>query len=146
MNLYHSLKCILCVQNLLHFIFIFLLIHFEVPGFFKVQVHGGATLPQLQLSLLVDREAVKMNESQLDGVSISADPEFKFMERKLMCFGLPPAMVNLRANSLKALMLHQFCQWRGYLKSSSCLKCRSSLNKGSYHDVCLPASSLNIWL
>lgn len=73
-------------------------------------MHGDTTLPQLQLSLLGDREVMQMSEAPLDGVSTSADLEFKCLERNQMCFGLHTALVNIRANSSKALVLHQLCQ------------------------------------
>lgn len=62
------------------------------------------TLLQLQVSLPDDREA------PLNGVRKSADLTFKHLERKFMCYGLHPALVNIMANSLKTLMLHQLCQ------------------------------------
>lgn len=71
---------------------------------------GDTPLPKLQLSLLGDRRVMQMSKVPLDGVSTSADLGFKCLERKLMGFGLHPALVNIRENSLKALVLHQLCQ------------------------------------
>lgn len=73
-------------------------------------MRGDTTLPQLHLSQIGAREAMHMSEAPLDGVSTSAGLERKCLERKFMCFGLHPALLNIRANSPKTLVLQQLWQ------------------------------------